>query len=60
MKKYRVYIMISVIIVVLILIYVFFGNTKTTVETIQVPIKMGTFEIKVWGTIYACSENQIY
>lgn len=47
MKKYRVYIMISVIIVVLILLYVFFGNTKTTIETIEVPVKMGTFEIKV-------------
>ena len=47
MKKYRVYILISVILVVLILLYVFFGNTKTTVETIEVPVSKGTFEIKV-------------
>ena len=47
MKKYRIYIALAVIIVVMILLYLFFGSSKTTVQTIEVPVKMGTFEIKV-------------
>jgi hypothetical protein len=50
MKKYRIYIALSIAVLVLILLYVFFGSSEKTTETIQVPVKMGTFEIQVSTT----------
>ncbi len=47
MKKYRIYIAVAVIALVLILLYVFFGSSESTVETIEVQVKSGTFEIQV-------------
>jgi len=47
MKKYRIYIALAVIIVVLIIIYTFFGSSDSSVETIEVQVKSGTFEIQV-------------
>ncbi len=47
MKKYRIYIILAVSLIVLILLYVFFGSAKSTVETIEVEVKSGTFEIQV-------------
>jgi len=47
MKKYRVYIGLAFVITVMVLIYTFFGSSKSTVDTIEVPVKMGTFEIQV-------------
>ncbi len=61
MKKYRVYIGIAVIFIVLILLYVLFGDSKTSVETIEVPVKSGTFEIQVStsGELEAKSSEKI-
>ena len=61
MKKYRVYIILAVVIVVTILLYVFFGSSKSTVETIEIPVKMGTFEIQVStsGELEAMSSEKI-
>lgn len=61
MKKYRIYIGIAVVITVMVLLYVFFGNAKTTVETIEVPVKKGTFEIQVStsGELEAKSSEKI-
>ena len=50
MKKYRIYIALSIAVLVIILLYVFFGSAEKTTETIQVPVKMGTFEIQVSTT----------
>ncbi len=47
MKKYRIYIAAAVIALVLILLYVFSGSSKSTVETIEIQVKSGTFEIQV-------------
>lgn len=47
MKKYRIYIALAIIAVVLIILYVFFGSPESTVETIEVEVKSGTFEIQV-------------
>lgn len=61
MKKYRIYIGLAVIIIVLILLYMFFGNSKPTVETIEVPVELGTFEIQVStsGELEAKSSEKI-
>lgn len=61
MKKYRIYIGLAVIIIVLILLYVFFGSTKTTTETIEVPVEMGTLKIQVStsGELEAKSSEKI-
>ena len=50
MKKYRIYIVLSIAVLILVLLYVFFGSTEKITETIQVPVKMGTFEIQVSTT----------
>ena len=50
MKKYRIYIALSLAVLVIALLYVFFGSAEKTTETIQVPVKMGTFEIQVSTT----------
>jgi multidrug efflux pump subunit AcrA (membrane-fusion protein) len=47
MKKYRIYIALAVIVLVLFLLYMFFGSSKIESQTILVPVKMGTFEIQV-------------
>ncbi len=50
MKKYRIYIGLSIVVLVIILLYTFMGSPETTTETIQIPVKMGTFEIQVSTT----------
>ena len=47
MRKYRIYIGLAFVTTVMVLIYTFFGSSKSTVDTIEVPVKMGTFEIQV-------------
>ncbi|HSG68700.1 MAG TPA: efflux RND transporter periplasmic adaptor subunit, partial [Bacteroidales bacterium] len=47
MKKYRVYIVVAVAMIVLLVIYLLFGSPESTVQTIEVPVKKGTFEIVV-------------
>ncbi len=61
MKKYRIYIALAVIILVLYLIYALFGSAKSTVDTIEVPVKSGTFEIHVStsGELEAKSSEKI-
>ncbi|MCK4569204.1 MAG: efflux RND transporter periplasmic adaptor subunit [Bacteroidales bacterium] len=61
MKKYRIYIGLAVIILVIILLYVFFGSSKTTAESLEVSAEMGLFEIKVstTGELEAKSSEKI-
>lgn len=47
MKKYRIYIGLAVVILVLFLLYVFFGSNESDTTSIQQPVKVGTFEIQV-------------
>lgn len=47
MKRYRIYIALAIIAVVLIILYIFFGSSDTAAETIEVQVKSGTFEIQV-------------
>ena len=47
MKRYRVYIGLAIAIIVLILLYIFFGSAETVTQTIEVPVKKGTFRITV-------------
>jgi HlyD family secretion protein len=47
MKKYRIYIALAVMVMVMYLLYAFFGSNKSDTSSILVPVKMGTFEITV-------------
>jgi hypothetical protein len=47
MKKYRIYIALAFILLVLFLLYAFFGSSDSSIETIEVQVKQGTFEIQV-------------
>ncbi len=51
MKRYRVYIGLAIAIIILILLYIFqdriFGSAETGKQTIEVPVKKGTFRITV-------------
>ncbi|MEN8224181.1 MAG: HlyD family efflux transporter periplasmic adaptor subunit [Bacteroidota bacterium] len=61
MKKYRIYIGLAVIILVLALLYMLFGSAESTVQTIEQPVKAGTFEIQVStsGELEAKSSEKI-
>ncbi|MEE4258022.1 MAG: efflux RND transporter periplasmic adaptor subunit [Bacteroidales bacterium] len=47
MKRYRIYIALAIIALVLIVLYTFFGSPDAATETIEVQVKSGTFEIQV-------------
>ena len=47
MKRYRIYIALAIIALVLIVLYTFFGSPDAATETIEVEVKSGTFEIQV-------------
>lgn len=47
MKRYRIYIALAIILAVLFILYIFFGSAESTVESIEVQVKSGTFEIQV-------------
>jgi len=61
MKKYRIYIALAIVFIVMIFLYQFFGAEKSTVETIEVPVEQGTFEIMVStsGELEAKSSEKI-
>jgi multidrug efflux pump subunit AcrA (membrane-fusion protein) len=61
MRRYRLYIIFGVIIVVLVILYVFFGSAEITTQSIEVPVKKGTFRITVStsGELEAKSSEKI-